>query len=81
MTVTASQPRHGAATRAGGRGQQRAPAVPVPGDQELQHHVQPHVLHLHPQPEGHGLQGEPEEVPLARPQPVERPEDCQEGEG
>ena len=36
-----------------------------PGDQELGHHVQPHVLHLHQVPEGHGLQGGPEEVSLA----------------
>ena len=36
-----------------------------PGDQELQHHVQPHVLHLHQVAEGDGLQGGTEEVPLA----------------
>ena len=47
--------------------------------QEL-HHVQPDVLHLHQVTEGDGLQGEPEEIPLARPQQVERSEG-EEGKG
>ena len=38
------------------------------------------MLHLHQVAEGDGLQGEPEEVPLARPQQVERPKG-EEGEG
>ena len=46
-------------------------------DQEL-HHVQPHVLHQQAQPAGHDLQGEPEEVPMARPEPLER---SKEGKG
>ena len=60
---------------------QLLPSGSDPGDQELQHDVELDVLHLHQVAEGDGLQGEPEEVPLARSQQVERAEDCQEGEG
>ena len=38
------------------------------------------MLHLHQVPEGDGIQGESEEVPLARPQQVERSEG-EEGKG
>ena len=59
---------------------QLLPSGSDPGDQELQHDVELDVLHLHQVAEGDGLQGEPEEVPLARPQQVERPEG-EEGKG
>ena len=44
---------------------QLLPSGSDPGDQELQHDVELDVLHLHQVAEGDGLQGEPEEVPLA----------------
>ena len=52
----------------------------VPGVPLLDH-VLLDVLHLLPLPEGGQLQGEPEKVSLAGPQPLERPENGQKGEG